>query len=159
MTQFETLLRVLVEAEVEFILIGGFAGTVHGSVRFTVDLDVVYHRSPANIERLVEAITPFHPYLRGAPPGLPFLFDVPTVKRGLNFTLITDLGELDVLAEIPGGQYSTLLPFAETTPIGDRNCLVLSLEKLIEVKRAAGRPKDLEAVAELEVLLEEKENL
>jgi hypothetical protein len=77
-----------------------------------VDLDVVYGRSPENVGRLVLALTPYHPYLRGAPPGLPFRWDAATVQRGLNFTLTTDIGDLDVLGEIVGGgSYEALLPF------------------------------------------------
>jgi hypothetical protein len=71
-TDFEGLLRQLRDAEVQFIIVGGFAGTVLGSPRTTVDLDVVYARDAANLERLARALEPLLPYLRGAPPGLPF---------------------------------------------------------------------------------------
>src|SRR5207249_8667496 len=55
-------------------------------------------------------LTPYHPYLRGAPPGLPFRWDAQTLERGLNFTLTTDLGALDLLGEITGGgRYAELL--------------------------------------------------
>ena len=74
-TDFAALLRQLLESEVEFILVGGLAGNVHGSARATYDLDVVYRRTPDNLERLVRALAPAQPYLRGAPPGLPFVFD------------------------------------------------------------------------------------
>ncbi len=158
MTDFEALLRVLIQGKVEFILIGGFAATVHGSARFTQDLDVVYRRSPENIERLARAVGAINPYLRGAPLGLPFRFDAKTIARGLNFTLVTDLGDFDLMGEIPGGDYQTLRPFVEITRVLDLDCPVLSLGKLIQVKRAAGRPKDFEALAELEALFEEKEN-
>jgi hypothetical protein len=66
---FEQLLRVLCEAELRFILVGGLAATVHGSARVTYDIDVVYSRDPDNIQRLVQALRPLEPYLRGAPPG------------------------------------------------------------------------------------------
>ncbi len=70
MTDFKALLRALGEGGVEFILIGGAAATVHGSSRLTRDVDVVYCRTSENIARLVAALTPYQPYLRGAPPGL-----------------------------------------------------------------------------------------
>lgn len=155
MTDFEALLRILTSNGVRFILIGGFASTVHGSARLTQDLDVVYSRDPENIERLVAALGPYHPYLRGAPPGLPFRWDTETIWRGLNFTLTTDLGDLDLLAEIPGGAYESLLPDSFALTVFGMDCQCLGLRRLIEVKRAAGRPKDLEAIAELETLLQE----
>ncbi|PYO55521.1 MAG: hypothetical protein DMD83_19215, partial [Candidatus Rokuibacteriota bacterium] len=77
-TDFRGLLRALSDAGVECILVGGVAATAHGSSRLTLDLDLVYRRSPENIERLVAALAPLHPYLRGAPPGLPFRWDART---------------------------------------------------------------------------------
>jgi len=154
-TDFLNALRALHEAQVEFILIGGLAATLLGSSRFTRDLDIVYNRSPENIARLVEALKPFEPYLRGAPPGLPFRWDAETVKRGLNFTLITTIGPIDLLGEVAGGgTYKDLLPHTIETELFGIPCRCVNLTKLIELKRAAGRPKDLEAIAELEVLRE-----
>ena len=66
MTDFKALLRVLSESGVEFILVGGVAATVHGSTRLTADVDVVYERRRPNLDRLALALTPYHPYLRGA---------------------------------------------------------------------------------------------
>lgn len=157
MTNFRSLLELLVRSGVEFIVIGGAAATAHGSVRLTLDLDVVYRRTAENISRLAEAVGRHKPYLRGAPQGLPFRWDVETIKRGLNFTLETDLGNLDLLGEVTGGgNYDQLLPHTERKLIYDVECRCISLKKLIEVKRAAGRPKDLEAVAELEALFVER---
>lgn len=157
MTDYRALLGALTEGEVEFIIVGGAAATAHGSARLTLDLDVVYRRSKSNLARLARCLEPHHPYLRGAPRGLPFRLGEPTLRAGLNFTLTTDLGDLDLLGEIAGGGgYEDLLPGAPTLSIFDLPCKVLSLEALIRVKRAAGRPKDLEALAELEILLEER---
>ena len=78
----EGLLRTLHLAGVDFILIGGMAAIVHGAARLTFDLDIVYKRSRHNHERLVAALSNFGPYLRGAPPGLPFRWDVETIERG-----------------------------------------------------------------------------
>jgi hypothetical protein len=145
-TDFKALLRTLVEGGVEFILTGGAAATVHGSSRLTRDVDVVYRRTPDNIARLAAALTSYQPYLRGAPPGLPFRLDAPTVARGLNFTLTTQLGDLNLLGEIVGGGgYDALLPSTSLIRAFDIECRCLNLDRLIEVKRAAGRPKDLEA--------------
>ena len=157
MTQFGHLLALLSKSGVEFILIGGVAAWAHGSSRATVDLDVVYERSEANLKRIADALASIHPYLRGAPPGLPFRLDLQTLKNGLNFTLTTDLGSLDLLGEIAGGGgYENLLPHSSVMTMLDASCRCLNLDKLIEVKRAAGRPKDFEAVAELEGMRNER---
>lgn len=152
-TDFRALIETLADANVEFIVIGGIAATLHGSARATLDLDVVYRRTPANIGRLVTALTPLLPYLRGAPPGLPFAFDEATVAAGLNFTLDTTLGSLDLLGEVVGGGfYEALLPSTETVTLFGRACRTVTLDQLIRLKRAAGRPKDHEILAELEAL-------
>jgi hypothetical protein len=136
---------------VEFIVVGGVAGVIHGSARLTFDVDVVYRRTQENIARLAAALGPHEPYLRGAPPGLPFRWDTETIRRGLNFTLSTKLGPLDLLGEVAGGgTYEQLILDADKTEIAGASCLVVNLEALIQLKKAAGRPKDLEAIAELE---------
>lgn len=156
MTDFNALLRLLTENNVEFIIVGGAAATAHGSARLTLDLDVVYKRSSENIARVVDALKAINPYLRGAPPGLPFDWSVPTIQKGLNFTLITTLGALDLLGEIVGGGgFEELLPETIEIEIAGVNCLCLNVERLIAVKRAAGRPKDLEVIAELQQILDE----
>jgi hypothetical protein len=70
-TDYRALLPKLVENEVNFIIVGGAAATAHGSPRLTLDLDIVYSRDDLNLERIVKALDPIQPYLRGAPPGLP----------------------------------------------------------------------------------------
>jgi predicted nucleotidyltransferase len=157
MTDFPALLQLLAHSSVEFIIVGGAAATAHGSSRLTQDLDLVYRRTPDNIVRLAATFAPLSPYLRGAPPGLPFRFDEASIRRGLNFTLTTSLGDLDLLGEITGGGgYDDLLPDTVQLQLFGVECLCLDLERLIQVKRAAGRPKDLEAIAELEAILEER---
>ena len=157
MTDFERLLAVLTHAGVEFIVIGGFAATAHGSAHVTVDLDVVYRRSGDNLGRLADALDPLRPYLRGAPPGLPFRLDPDTLRRGLNFTLVTQAGDLDLLGEATGGgTYEALLPHSEVRDVGGLECRFVDLPTLIRLKRAAGRPKDLERIAELEALQHEE---
>jgi hypothetical protein len=157
MTDFAAMLRALTGAGVRFIVVGGAAATAHGAARLTVDLDIVYDRAPENLDHLVAALAKHHPYLRGAPPGLPFEFDAETLRRGLNFTLSSAIGDIDLLGEITGGgDYADLLPYTiELKPFGIE-CLCLGLHRLIQVKRAAGRPKDWEAIAELEALEQEE---
>lgn len=151
--RFERPLRALAEGGVRFVVVGGVAAAAHGAARATYDVDVVYERSAGNLDRLVAALAPLTPYLRGAPPGLPFRWDSATLSRGLNFTLTTTAGDLDLLGEIVGGgRYEDILADSVQTEMFGATVLCLGLEKLIEVKRAAGRPKDLESIAELELL-------
>ena len=106
--------------------------------------------------RLAEALRPLAPYLRGAPPGLPFEWSASTLRHGLNFTLTTRAGDLDLLGEIVGGgEYDALLPSTVEVTLFEKRVRCLDLRTLIAVKRAAGRPKDFEAIAELEAIDEE----
>jgi hypothetical protein len=156
-TDIAALVRALADGRVEFIIAGGVAANLHGSARTTLDLDVIYRRTGANITRLVETLRPLNPYLRGVPEGLPFQFDAETVQRGLNFTLTTRLGDLDLLGEITGGGgYEDLVEESDTATIFGSRVRCLALRRLIATKRAAGRPKDLVALSELEALLEER---
>lgn len=154
----EEVLRLMHSQQVCHIVIGGWAAIIHGNARSTNDVDLVYARGPDNVRRLVEALRPWNPYLRGVPPGLPFRWDEATVHAGLNFTLTTDHGDIDLLGEVSGGgTYEQLIPHTqEVTPFGI-SCRVVTLERLIQLKRAAGRPKDLLAIAELQALLEERD--
>ena len=80
-----------------------------------------------------------------------------TLERGLNFTLTTTAGDVDLLGEIVGGGgYDELCSGAQPIRVFGIDLLVASLPQLIRLKRAAGRPRDLEALAELEALLEER---
>lgn len=154
---FAKLLRVLHAGDVECIIVGGLAATIHGSARLTQDVDVCYARAAQNLARLVKALKPLKPYLRGAPRGLPFEWSVATLQAGLNFTLTTSAGALDLLGEIAGGgNYEELLPHTVTVRLFDLDMTCLNLEWLIKTKRAAGRARDLEAIAELEALREER---
>jgi hypothetical protein len=157
MIDYEKIIGLLASADVKFIIVGGAAATAHGSPRLTNDLDIVYSRQSDNITRLVESLRPLHPRLRGAPDDLPFRWDAETIKHGLNFTLQTSAGALDILGEITlGGDFDQLLPHSVELEIVGHDCMVLGLKRLIEVKRAAARPKDFEAIAELQVILEER---
>ncbi|MCL7960167.1 MAG: hypothetical protein M8861_08250 [marine benthic group bacterium] len=158
MTDFRILLELLAKGKVEFVIVGGLAATVHGSSRLTQDIDVVYARSDSNLERLADSLASIAPYPRGAAPGLPFEWSVATLRRGLNFTLTTAAGYIDLLGEITGGgQYEDLLPHTLEIELFGHPCLCLDLEWLIRTKRAAGRPRDFETLAELQVLREERD--
>ena len=156
----DTVVPRLQAAGVEFLVIGGWAAVIHGSARVTLDVDVVYRRDRDNLERVVDALTPLEPYLRGAPAGLPFCLDIATLRMGLNFTLTTTIGDIDLFGEVTGGgTYEDLLPYSEIRTATGMTCRVVTLERLIQLKRAAGRPRDLEVIAELQALLEERRKL
>jgi hypothetical protein len=156
--ELRRLLRLLARHRVQFIIVGGVAASLHGSARSTQDLDVVYEPSAENHRRLVAALRGHRPYLRGAPPGLPFVWDEETIRRGLNFTLETDLGDLDLLGEIAGGGgYDDLRPHSIEFEAFGLRLRCLDLDTLIRVKQAAGRVRDLEAVAELRVIRQERD--
>jgi len=158
MTDFERLITALADAHVDFIVVGGLAATAHGSARLTQDVDIVYSRTRDNLDRLATALEPYDPYLRDAPAGLPFEWSPATLDRGLNFTLTTTVGDIDLLGEITGGGgYDDLESNTVRMELFDRPCRCLDLPTLIRVKRAAGRPRDLEVIAELEALLEERD--
>ena len=156
MIDFERLLRALAANDVSFVIVGGVAATLHGSARLTTDLDIVYARDPQNIARLAAALAPLEPYLRGAPPGLPFRFDAETIARGLNFTLTSKAGPIDLLGEMQGvGAYESVVTGSIEVELFGIPCRCITLEALIVAKRAAGRPKDFEVIAELESLRDE----
>ena len=138
------LLARLAEHQVRFSVIGGVALIARGVQRSTEDLDIAYARDRENLARLVAALAPIHPRLRGAPAELPFVLDEASLRNGLNFTLDTDLGPLDLLGEVPGlGAYEHVDAASSELEIGGTQMLVLTLEGLERAKRAAGRPKDL----------------
>lgn len=158
MIDYDRVLPLLVDGGVEFIAVGGTAANIHGSPRVTSDLDILYRRTTENIRRLVSTLAPLNPYLRGAPSGLPFRWDEAMIRAGLNFTLVTDGGDLDLLGEMAGaGTYEDVLTCADEVTFRGIVFRVVKLETLIRAKRAAGRPKDFEAIAELEAIREERE--
>lgn len=155
--EFEATLKALTEANVSFVVVGGYAAMLLGSAILTQDLDICYERTPENMERLVSALRPYHPRLRGAPPDLPFVFDAKTFSQGMNFTFQTDLGDVDLLGYIDGlGEFPAVVADAVSVRLFGYTCRVISLESLIRFrsKRATGRAKDLNALAELEALRE-----
>src|SRR5260370_8179684 len=99
--KLEETIRIVYDAGVEFVVIGGAAMGLQGSAHLTKDIDFCYARTPKNMERLAKALEPFHPHLLGAPPGLPFPFNYKPIANGFNFPFTTDLGDPDFLGEQP----------------------------------------------------------
>jgi hypothetical protein len=108
---------------------------------------------------LAGALAPFYPALRGAPSGIPFIWDRNTLRNGLNFTLSTELGDIDLLGEIAGiGSFHEVKVKSRNVEMYGFPFAILTLNGLIEAKRAAGRDKDLRILPELEALLEATED-
>jgi hypothetical protein len=152
------ILCALADAEVDFVVIGGVAGGVHGSAYPTYDLDVAYGRDRGNIERLAGVLQALDATLRGAaPPNVPFLLDADTLERGGNFTFQTSHGPFDVLAYPEGAaSYERLRADAKTINVAGRSIAVASLDHLIAMKEASGRLKDKVMSLEYRVLSDEQ---
>jgi len=136
---------------VAYVLIGGLAGRVHGSPTITSDTDLSYARDGENLRRLADALVELKARLRGVDDDVSFVLDALTLEQGQNFTFDTTAGPLDILG-LPAGTkgYADLAPNAVSVDLGEGlTVAVCSLEDLIRMKRAAGRPKDR---IELEVL-------
>jgi hypothetical protein len=154
-SELPDFIRVLEELhrnEVDFVLIGGVAIQVHGGDHFTLDLDIVIRRTRENARRLVNSLASLHPRPVGWSDDLPFVWDEQTVMNWAAITLDTTAGGVDILSEPAGAPtYDELVRRAEVYDlVGDVN--VASLDDLISMKRAAGRPKDIAHIAELETL-------
>lgn len=133
------------------------AAVSHGSSYLTRDLDICYDRSGDNLAGLSRALRPLHPELRDAPEATHFELDERALALGMNFTLNTDVGEIDLFGEVKGvGGYALLAPRAVQLEVFGRAVLVMGLEDLVRSKEATGRTKDKLLLAELQELLRRK---
>ncbi len=149
-------LRALVQGEVRFVLIGGLAGRLWGSPTVTNDLDICYSRQPDNLERLATTLVRLEARLRGVDDVVPLILDAQTLAAGDSFTFVTSAGNLDILATPSGTQgFEDLVLAATEMDLGDLSVLVVDVEDLIRMKRAAARPKDLIEVEVLTALRDE----
>jgi hypothetical protein len=147
------LLRRLVEGNVDFVVVGGIAAVAHGSAAFTQDLDISYAPDEENLDRLGRVLVELGARLRGVTDDVPFIPDGRTLKRTRVLTLETRLGSIDLLAQPDGAPaYERLRERASHETIAGVAVRVASLDDLIAMKKAAGRPKDLVAVEELEAI-------
>jgi transcriptional regulator with XRE-family HTH domain len=149
------LLRALVYSGVDFVLVGGMAAIARGSSYPTYDLDIAYARDRDNLERLARALGSIGVTLRGAPADLPFIADARSLENGANFTFETEFGRFDLLGDIRETSYEELRRDATRLFIKGFAILVASIDHLIEMKTAANRPKDRNAIEELIVIADE----
>jgi predicted nucleotidyltransferase len=151
---FEDMLAELTGRGIRFVVIGGVAATVHGSARFTNDIDICYDTAPDNIDRLVELLRGWNAYLRDVEPGLPFILDNRTFRTTPVMTLTTSRGDIDLLDTVPGvGAFADAVAQSEKVAIGKVRFRALTLPALIASKQAIRRKKDVEHLIELEALL------
>ena len=152
----QPILRILVNHEVDFLVIGGLAGVLHGSSYPTYDVDIAYSRDRRNLERLAAALRELGARRSGVDPELPLQPDAQALGHGANFCFDTSLGRLDVFAEPSGAPaYERLRAAAQQTEVDGVPVNVVSLDHLIAMKQAAGRDKDRLTVSEYIALADE----
>ncbi|MDH4202191.1 MAG: hypothetical protein OEV87_04800 [Phycisphaerae bacterium] len=147
------LLARLVKHKVRFVLIGEYACIVHGGTLNTVDLDVCCDFSPDNLLRLQQAIADLHPVHRMTPKRPPLSLTEENCQHLNNLYLDTDLGQLDCISSVQGlGDFDQVNELCETIEVEQVQLKVLNRDALIESKKAMNRPRDREAVRELEAI-------
>lgn len=160
MQNLKTLLKNLLENEIDFVLIGGFAAVVHGSTLVTQDLDICAAITDEQIEKLRKALKDINPIHRmNTKAKLSFLEHPQEIKGISNIYLKTDLGVLDILSETqPAGNFAEIKKRAIEISLFGHRCKVISIEDLIRVKEAMKRPKDLMTVEELRLVQKKSKN-
>jgi len=152
-SDFSNLLERLVKAGVDFVIVGGFAGVVHGCTYVTQDVDICCDFSAANLLALQKALSDLDPVHRMTPGRKKLQLTEQTCGQFKNLYLDTKIGQLDCLSFIDGlGGYDQVKRASRLIEVEDMKMCVLSLEALIKTKRAMNRPRDKEAVLQLEAI-------
>ncbi len=153
MQSFSQLLARLADAELEFVIVGGYAAVSHGSAYVTKDVDICIVFSAENVARLRQALGGLNPVHRMTPQRLSFLQYPPANQPLQNLYLQTDIGMVDILSSVLGvGDFKRLREKAEALEVDGRFYQVISLEDLIQAKEAMGREKDLLTAKELRAI-------
>jgi hypothetical protein len=149
---------VLERHGVRFVVIGGVGARLFGSPTVTRDTDICYERSPENLARLADALVDLRVRLRGVDDDVPFVLDARTLAGGDHFTFTSRAGDFDVLGTPAGVEgYDELDRDAVAFDLGEVTVRVASIDDLIRMKRAAGRPKDLIEVEVLAAVRDERD--
>ncbi|MBK9294081.1 MAG: nucleotidyltransferase [Oligoflexia bacterium] len=154
MKNLNSLLKVLLENKIDFVLIGGYAAILHGASQVTQDLDICALLTDENINKLRQAFKDYHPIHRMNPSFKPSLNDYPKPGQKLeNMYLATDIGVLDILENVkPIGDLNCVKAKAIRVKLFGYDCQVISLDDLIEIKKSMPRAKDKTTLAELKHL-------
>jgi predicted nucleotidyltransferase len=146
------LLHRLVTAGVDFVVVGGVAVVVQASPRFTRDLDICYATDGQNLDRLGALLVELDAKLRDIDEDLSFTPDGQTLRRAQMLTLTTRDGDLDLLSDPVGSPgYAALRSKASRIELDGETVLIASIDDLISMKQAAGRPQDLVDLEALQV--------
>lgn len=152
------LLQRLADSRVDFVVVGGFAGVLHGSALVTRDLDICAVLTPENIERLRETLRDLNPRHRMTPQRPSFLRIPGPGESVTNLYLETDWGIVDIPSSMLGlGEFESIVANSEAFEIGGKACRLISLPDLIRAKEAVGREKDILAAMELRAIAEMRE--
>ncbi|MDZ4678637.1 MAG: nucleotidyltransferase [Oligoflexia bacterium] len=151
MQNLNSLLKILLENKIDFVLIGGYAAVLHGATQVTQDVDICALLSSENLDKFRIALKDFDPRHRMNPSFKPSLLDFPSVNQKTeNMYLTTTIGVLDVLENVqPIGNFERIKSKAITVPLFGFSCSVISLDDLIEVKKSMTREKDKSILKEL----------
>jgi hypothetical protein len=150
---FPNLLGRLVEGDVDFVIVGGFAGVVHGCNYVTQDIDICCDFSPENLHRLQKALAGLHPVHRMTPNRLKLQLNEDNCRQFNNLYLDTDVGQLDCISFIEGiGDFKKVKKASQIIKAGKIKLRVLSIDALIKAKKAMNRPRDKEAILQLEAI-------
>jgi hypothetical protein len=144
------ILEGLIEAGVDFILVGGLAAVVQGAPVTTMDVDIVHNQSPENIAKLLSFLKSVDAFHRRPDDKIiePKEGDISGMGHAL-FT--TQLGPLDILAVIEEGRaYGDLLEHTVEIEFRNHTIRVLELKMLIQLKRTSTDPKDMQRLPVLE---------
>jgi predicted nucleotidyltransferase len=153
----DRILTALVKRHVEFVVIGAVAAIAHGGPLITQDLDITPAREPGNLDRLAKALKDLDARLRlpDDSSGIEFPIEPRFLGSVESWTLKTPSGDIDLLF-VPSGTagYEDLKRSAVSVELWGQDVLVASLEDIIRMKEAAGRPKDLGQLPALRQTLE-----
>ncbi len=150
---FPDLLDRLVRAEVDFVIIGGYAGVIYGCTYVTQDVDLCCDFSAANLLALQRALSDLYPVHRMTPGRKPPELTPQSAGQFKSLYLDTDLGHLDCLSEVQGiGPYEQVKQASRLIEIDAMRLRVLTIDALIKAKEAMNRPRDREAIRQLKAI-------